>query len=75
MEFVEGGTEVSVSPDDTRDEGVLEIQISVEMEREAAEMVQLEAVRLLAQQGLRVKAVTVTRPAASETDEDSAEAT
>jgi len=71
----EDDTEVSVSPDDSRDEGVLEIQISVEMEREAAEMVQLEAVRLLTQQGLRVKAVTVTRASASETDEDSAEAT
>lgn len=53
---------------DRRDESVLEIQISVEMDREAAEMVQLEATRLLAQQGLKVRAVTVTRAPASATD-------
>ena len=71
----EDETEVSANGDDRHDERVLEIQISVEMEREAAEMVQLEAVRLLTQQGLRVKAVTVTRASASETGADSAEAT
>ncbi len=60
---------------DSRDEDVLEIHISVAMERQAAEVVQLEATRLLAQQGLRVRTVTVTRAAASGTDADSAETT
>ncbi len=61
--------------DDSRDEGVLEIHISVAMERQAAEMVQLEATRLLAQHGLRVRTVTVARASASVTDADSAETT
>jgi hypothetical protein len=60
---------VSGNGDDRPDEDVLEIQISVAMEREAAELVQLEATRLLAQQGLKVRAVTVTRAPASETED------
>lgn len=61
--------------DDRRDEGVLEIHISVAMERQAAEVLQLEATRLLAQHGLRVRTVTVTRASASAADEDSTETT
>jgi len=64
-----------VNGDDSRDEGVLEIHISVAMERQAAEVLQLEATRLLAQHGLRVRTVTVTRTSASAADEDSTEAT
>jgi hypothetical protein len=41
--------------------GPLEISISVEMDRQAAEAVQLEARRLLERAGLRVTAVTVRR--------------
>jgi hypothetical protein len=64
-----------VNDNDRRDEDVLEIRISVAMERQAAEVVQLEATRLLAQQGLRVGTVTVTRASASVTDTDSADTT
>jgi hypothetical protein len=63
-----------VNGDEGRDEGVLEIHISVAMERQAAEVVQLEATRLLAQHGLQVRTVTVTRASASVMDADSAEA-
>jgi hypothetical protein len=63
----EDETEVSANGDDRHDERVLEIQISVEMDREAAESVQLEAARLLAQLGLTVRSVAVTRASASET--------
>jgi len=42
----------------------LEIRIAVEMDRQSAEAVQLEARRLLERQGLRVRAVAVTRAAA-----------
>ena len=65
----EDEAEVSANGDDRHDECVLEIQISVEMDREAAESVQLEAARLLAQLGLTVRAVTVTRASASETED------
>lgn len=51
------------------------IEISAAVDRQAAEVLQLEAARLLAQHGLKVRAVSVTRAPASETDEDSAEAT
>ena len=61
--------EVSTNGDDRHDECVLEIQISVEMDREEAESVQLEAARLLAQLGLTVRAVAVTRASVSETED------
>ena len=64
----EDETEVSANGDDRYDDCVLEIQISVETDREAAESVQLEAARLLAQLGLTVRAVAVTRASASETE-------
>lgn len=51
----------------------LVIEISAAVDRQAAEEIQLEATRLLARHGLRVRAVTVTRAPASETDEDSGE--
>jgi hypothetical protein len=62
-----------VNRGDGREDEVLEIQISVEMDRPAAEAVQLEATRLLAQHGLRVRSVSVRRAAAA--DADSAEVT
>jgi len=65
----EDEAEVSANDDDRHDECMLEIQISVEMDREAAESVQLEAARLLAQLGLTVRAVAVTRASASETED------
>jgi hypothetical protein len=65
----EAKTEVSANGDDRHDECVLEIQISVEMDREAAESVQLEAARLLTQLGLKVRAVKVTRASASEAED------
>jgi len=60
---------VSANDDDRRDESVLEIQISVEMDREGAESVQLEAARLLAQLGLTVRTVAVTRASVPETED------
>ena len=63
------GTEVSANDDDRRDESVLEIQISVEMDREGAESVQLEAAHLLAKLGLTVRSVAVTRASASDTED------
>jgi hypothetical protein len=51
------------------------IEISVALDRQAAELLQLEVARLLAQHGLRVGAVTVTRASAYVRDADSAEAT
>ena len=58
---------------DDRGDEVLEIQISAEMDRPAAEAVQLEATRLLAQHGFRIRSVTLRRAAAA--DDDSAEVT
>lgn len=53
----------------------LAIEISVAVDRQAAEVLQLEATRLLEQHGFRVRTVTVTRASASVTGVDSAEAT
>lgn len=50
--------------DDPSPGDVLEIRISVKMDRQSAEAVQLEARRLLERQGLRIRAVAVTRAAA-----------
>jgi len=60
---------VSANGDDRHDECVLEIQISVEGDREGAESVQLEAARLLTQLGLTVREVAVTRASVSETED------
>jgi len=60
---------VSANDDDRRDESVLEIQISVEMDREGAESVQLEAAHVLAKLGLTVRSVAVTRASASDTED------
>lgn len=49
---------------------VLEICISVDMERQEAEAVQLEARRLLEQEGLRVTTITVTRAMMAATEGD-----
>jgi hypothetical protein len=62
--------EMSMDGGDALDENVLEIHISVEMERQAAEAVQLEARRLLEREGLRIKAVTVTRAVTVSTEGD-----
>ena len=50
--------------DDPSPGDVLEIRISVKMDRQSAEAVQLEARRLLERQGLRIRAVAVTSAAA-----------
>jgi hypothetical protein len=50
--------------------GALEISISVEMDRQAAEAVQLEARRLLEQAGLRVVVVKVRREVDAGPDPD-----
>jgi len=61
---------MSMDGGDALDENGLEIHISVEMERQAAEAVQLEARRLLEREGLRIKAVTVTRAVTASTEGD-----
>jgi len=66
---------VSANEDQSLEDDVLEISISAAVDRQTAEGLQLEAIRLLEQHGLRVRSVMVTRASESVTGTDSAEAT
>ncbi len=66
---------MSANDDQSLEDDVLEISISAAADRQTAEGLQLEAIRLLEQHGLRVRSVMVTRASESVTGTDSAEAT
>jgi len=66
---------VRANDNDNTEEDVLEITISAAVDRQTAEGLQLEALRLLEQHGLRVRSVMVTRASESVTGTDSAGAT